>query len=233
MKNMSFGKGKTPTQRFLFWFWDCIDISENMVRVEKKSREHVNGLGAWWNVAAMLTLTLFSLVLAWKFDFESTLIGMSTLRDTVLTDLPASVLKFSTFIVVALTIAPTVIELFTGAFARADVKIMQLYVIGFTGFDLVTDIPRAMTFTNQMQANFDLLGALSGIGYWAFFLVWLFFATIGFELVLVLTGYLTIIYVFKAFAVEEPVRPFSKSASGSMPKQTVVDVGDMGEKIKV
>lgn len=216
--------GQTALQKKLLWFWDMIDISENIKRAERTARGHSNGLGAWMNAVAMAILTIVAFSLAYKFDFESTFIGMSTLRSVVLTDLPASVLKFSTWIIIALTIAPTVIELFTAAYAKADVKIMQIYIMGFTGFDLITDIPRALTFTNQLQANFDQLGAFSGLAYWAFFIVWLFLSTIGFELGLMITGYLTAVYLIKAIAGDEqPVRSFGKGSGGSgMPKQTVI-----------
>lgn len=223
--------GNTALQKRLMWFWDCIDISENIKRAETTARRHPNGLGAWMNAGAMLVLTIIALVLAWKFDFESTLIGMSTLRDTVLEGLPASVLKFTTYIVIALTVAPTVIELFTSAFAKADIKIVQVLIIAFTGFDLVTDIPRAMVFTNQLQANFDQLGILAAPAYWAFFLFWLFLSTIGFELVMVIFGFLAIVYLIKALAGNEtPVR--SGKGLGGIPKQTVVDIGTT-DKVEV
>lgn len=224
--------GHSALQKRLVWFWDCIDISENIKRAKMTARGHGNGMEAWMNAGAMVVLTMIALALAWKFDFESTLIGMSTLRDTVLDGLPASVLKFSTYLVVAITVAPTIIELFTAAFAKADIKIIQVLIIAFTGFDLITDIPRAMTFTNQLQANFDQLGVLSFFAYWAFFLFWLFLSTIGFELVMVIFGYLTLVYVIKGLSGDTaPARGFK---SGMGKGATVVDLGEgTAEKVKV
>lgn len=224
------GTGKGTIQRGLIWFWDLIDISDNMRRCETAARRHNNGLTAWANFVAMLVLTIVAFALAWKFDFESTLIGMSSLKDTVLEGLPSSVLKFSYFIILALTVAPTVVEMFTGAFAKADVKIMQVYVVAFTIFDLITDIPRVTMFVNQNQSSIDLLGPLSGIGYWIFFMLWLFLATIGFELGLVLTGYLAIIYFFKGLAGDEPVRGGARMPSSA--GKTTIDLGE-GEKVKI
>lgn len=225
--------GQTALQKKLIWFWDCIDISENIKRAEATARRHPNGLGAWMNAAAMTVLTIIALVLAWKFDFESTIIGMSTLRDTVLEGLPASVLKFSVYIVFALTLAPTFIEMFTSAYAKADIKIIQILIIAFTGFDLVTDIPRAMTFTTQLQANFDQLGPIFGwIGYWVFFLFWLFLSTIGFELSMIIFGFLAIVYTIKALAGDDTysssARPF-KGGSG----KTTIDLGETGKAEKI
>lgn len=226
------GTGKGAVQKGLVWFWDMIDISDNMRRVEMAARKHNNGLTAWANFGAMLVMTVVALALAWKFDFESTLIGMSSLQDTVLEGLPSSVLKFSYFIILALTIAPTIVELFTGAFARADVKIMQVYVIAFTIFDLITDIPRVTMFINQHQSSVDLLGVFSGIGYWIFFILWLFLATIGFELGLVLTGYLAIIYFFKGLAGDEPVRGGSGMKMPGSAGKTTIDLGET-DKVKI
>lgn len=229
----SLGRGNTPVQRLLAAFWDTIDISENIKRAENKAREHQNGPSAWMNFGAMLVMAVVCAALAWRWDIESTLIGMSTLRETMLADLPASVMKFSTIIAVCLTVAPTIVEMFTAAFAKADIKIVQIYIIAFTIFDTITDIPRSITFTNQMQANFDQLGMFSGIAYWIFFCGWLFLATIGFELGLVIFGWLTIVYFFKAMATEQPTRSvkgFGGGGGGGVPKQTVVDVG---EKINV
>lgn len=186
-------------QAKLMWFWDLIDISENMKRVEMQARRITSG--SWGHAVVMAILALISFALAWTFDFESTLIGMSTLRETVLPNLPSSLVKFSVYVSLALTLAPTLIELFTSAYAKADVKVFQIYVIAFTGFDLITDIPRAKAFTDQMQAHFDQMGPLFDlIGYWAFFLFWLFLSTIGFELGLILFGYLAIIFTLKAIA---------------------------------
>lgn len=220
------GRGTTPVQKLLYWFWDCIDISENIKRAENKAYEHKNGSSAWLNVVAMATMTIVCAALAWRWDIESTLIGMSTLRETMLADLPASVMKFSTIIAVCLTIAPTIVEMFTAAFAKADIKIVQVYIIAFTIFDTITDIPRSITFTNQMQANFDQLGMFSGVAYWIFFCGWLFLATIGFELGMVVFGWLTVTYIFKAFSAE----PAPRSPSLKQAKQTVIDAT---EKINV
>lgn len=230
---MSSLTGNTAIQKKLIWFWDCIDISENIKRAEATARRHPNGLHAWMMVVAMTVMTVITFALAWKFDFESTLIGMTTLRDTVLEGLPASVMKFSIYIAFALTLAPTFIELFTASFAKADIKIIQVLIIAFTGFDLITDIPRAMTFTNQLQANFDQLGPLFGwVGYWVFFLFWLFLSTIGFELVMIIFAFLAIVYFIKALAGDEvygSAKPFKSSAG-----KTTIDLGEpKGEKINV
>jgi hypothetical protein len=110
-----------------------------------------------------------------------------------------------------------------------------VYVVAFTIFDLITDIPRVTMFVNEHQASVDLLGPLSFVGYWVFFVLWLFLATIGFELGLVLTGYLAIIYFFKGLAGDEPVR--GGGGSSRMPSsagKTTIDLGEpSADKVKI
>lgn len=218
-------------QTKLMWFWDLIDISANMKRVEDQARRITSGtLG---HAIVMAVLALISFALAWTFDFESTLIGMSTLRETVLPNLPSSLIKFSIYISLALTLAPTLIELFTSAYAKADVKVMQIYVIAFTGFDLITDIPRAKAFTDQMQAHFDQMGPLFDLlGYWAFFLFWLFLSTIGFELGLILFGYLAILFTLKATGIGAAPSPRSMKSS-VVSGDVLGGGGSSGGKVKV
>lgn len=213
-------------------FWDLIDVSDNLKRAERAARQVDNGVPSLINLAAMIVLMIVSAALAWKFDFESTLIGLSTLQSIVLEGLPSSLVKFSGALVLCITIAPTVIELFTSAYAKYDVKILQIYVIAFTGFDLITDIPRAKAFTDQLQAHFTQLGMLSGIGYWTFFLFWLFLATIGFELGLVLFGYLAIIYarkgMFNHVPAPAPRMPQQQGGGSKVTSGVVEDVRKVG-----
>ena len=189
----------TNFQRKLMWFWDLIDISENIRRAERESAKVANDfVSAGMHFIAFALLTIVAGAFAWHFDFESTLVGMSTLRETIIPNLPGSVNQFSTLIGISFTIAPTLLEIFSAAYAKAEVKILQIFVIGFTFFDMVTDIPRAATFTNSLQPHFDQLGVgTSFIAHWVFFIFWLFLSTIGFELGMVIFGFLTIIFFFK------------------------------------
>lgn len=238
---MSTLAGQTGFQGTLSKFWDLIDISDNLKRAERAARQVDNGLTSLVNMVAMIILVAVTGALAWKFDFESTMIGLGTLQGILLEGLPSSLVKFSSWLVFAITIAPTVIELFTAAYAKFDVKIIQIYVIAFTGFDLITDIPRAKGFTDQLQAHFDQLGVFSGLGYWIFFFFWLFLSTIGFELSLVIFAYLTVVYARKGVFNHVSVggtplnmnRGHNNNNKGGGGNQTVVTAGVVEDIKKV
>lgn len=216
----------TAVERFLVWAWDLMDISENIKRAEKATHNVANDLlSSGMQAIAMWMLSIVAFALAWHFDFESTLIGMTTLTTAILPGLPSTVAPISIYIGWAFTIAPTLIEIFTAAYAKAEIKIVQLAVVGFTFFDAVTDIPRAMSFTNSLQAHFNQLGILAIPVKYGFFLFWLLLSTIGFELLLVIFTFLALVFTFKAFNLRKAqVSTISskKMSSGSTAK--VADV---------
>lgn len=183
----------------LEWLWSLMDISENLAAADKTAAKVGNDLiTSGIHFAAFLMLSVVTGALAWHFDFESTIVGVSTLQNAVLPGLPSSAQQFSTFIAFGFGIAPTLIEIFTAAFARAQIKILQIFVVGLTAFDMVTDIPRALSFTNSLNKHFDTLGPLiGGFAHWVFFILWLFLSTIGFELGFIIFIFLTIIFFFK------------------------------------
>lgn len=210
--------------RKLVWLWELIDISDNIRKAELEARRVGNGwITSGMHLVAYAFLTMITLALAWHFDFESTLVGMSNLQNQILPGLPSSVAKFSYWLALGFTIAPTLIEIFTAAYAKAEIKIMQLVVVGFTAFDMVTDIPRAKAFTDSLDAHFAQMGILSGLAYWAFFIFWLFFSTIGFELLMIIFAYLTLLFIPKTLANPSiGAASIPKGNGNAQPKQATV-----------
>ncbi len=193
---------------WLYWLWDLMDISENLKRA-KNQAVHVGNdfLTSGIHFLAFLVLSMVTGAMAWHFDLESTIIGISTLQQAVIPNLPSAAQSFSGHLAVGFSVAPTLIEIFTATFAKVQIKILQIFVVGLTAFDAITDIPRAIGFTNSLQAHFDQLGPIFGwITYWMFFFFWLFLSTIGFELGFIIFGFLTITFFFKAFNMQKEAR---------------------------
>lgn len=189
---------RTATGRFLLWVWDMVDISENMGRIEDWTFTISNGLAALVHAAVFIILTTAAAALTWYFDLESTIAGMSSLTSAIIPTLPGQVAHLAGYVILAFTIMPTLLEIFTAGMAKQNVKIIQIAIIGFTLFDMVTDIPRAYQLSMGMWPQIQAMGwGLSSLTFWLYFLGWLFFATLGFELLMVVFGYATFIFLTK------------------------------------
>ncbi len=185
----------------LLWnFWDMVDISENMHRMDNSIMKRKKGLPSAIHAGIFLVLTVVAFVAAWYFDFQSTLMGLSSITDLMIPSLPAQAAKFTWYIVFCFTIMPTLLEIFTANLAKEDIKIIQLAIILFTLFDLVTDIPRSYALAMSMWPQIELMGILfAPIVFWMYFFGILFFATIGFEIMLCMFGYCAVCYTLRAF----------------------------------
>ena len=198
--NTTLFQPKTKVGRALLWFWDIIDISENLHRVSKWVSRTPNGLNSGIHIPAMLLGLVFFAGLAWFFDLQSTIVGMQTLKDLIIPSLPEQATKLTTIIIVSLSLGPLVIELFSAGMAKEDVKIVQATIIGMSLFDLVTDIPRSYAFAIQLWPQLDLLPwYMSHISFWAFFFFWLFMSTFGFEVLTVIFAFAAIGFAWKWF----------------------------------
>jgi hypothetical protein len=191
---------KTTTGKVLLWLWDLVDISENLHRVEKWVRTVDNGLPSALTALGMAVLLVMAAALAWTFDIKSTLTGLSTVRAFIIPTLPEQVMKMTGIVIFCLTLAPTLLELLTAGMAKENVKIIQIAIIGFTLFDVVTDIPVTYSFCMMFWPNFELLTwGVSHISFWIFFFVKLLFSTLGYELATVLFAYAMIACIAKSF----------------------------------
>lgn len=190
----------TRTGKLLWYLWDMVDITENMKRVKEYIIEVDNGFDALWHSLVFALLSLATFAGAWYFDIESTIIGMKSFTDLVVPSLPGQSARLTWWIIAAITALPTLLELFSGGIAKKNVKIVQLAIIGFTLFDAVTDIPRVYGFTLQLWPQIQLLGwGVDWFVFYAYFIVTLFFATLGIEVLAVLFGYLTVSFIWKIF----------------------------------
>lgn len=202
---------QTIVGKFLLWLWDLIDISENIRRIEGAIDIIPNGFWSAFNIFVFCCLTGAFGVLAWFFDVQSTIIGFASVTELVVPSLPRQVAHLSEIIIVCLTFLPTFLELFTSWIAKADVKIMQIAIIGFTLFDMITDIPRAYGLALGMWPQIELIvWPLNLIVFYAYFLLVLGFATLGFELLTIMCAYIAFLCVLKTFrgegSYEIPIR---------------------------
>lgn len=196
------------------WFYDFIDSNTNMARAERVARQVDNGFTSLVNAVVMGILFLVSLALAWYFDFESTFDGLEALREVVIPALPEATVHLASFLIIAITVTPTFLELFAGAYAKANVVVIKMAVLGFSAFDVITDIPRAKAFIDSFQHHFDLLGPLVGwVAHWIVFFGFLLFATVGFQLAAVIFAFLTLMFLRKATG-DNPRSPAPKNMGG-------------------
>lgn len=201
-------------------YWDFIDVNANLERAEWVARRINNGFHSGVNFVVMLVLFLFSLALAWHFDFHSTYDALDDLRQQLIPSLPVWAAGSAAIITGIITVAPTLMEIFTSNLARANILVIKMLVLGFSAFDVITDIPTTKAWITTWQSSFDALGPVIGwIAYWIAFFGWLLMATVGFQLTVAIFGYLIVIF-FKKMTVGMSINtsmPQSK-APASQPK---------------
>lgn len=203
MGNTDIFHPQTATGRFLLWMWDMIDISENMGRIEDWTMTISNGGSALVHLGVFLFLSAAAGALTWFFDIESTIQGMSGITNVVIPSLPGQIAHLSWYVILALTLMPTFLEIFTAGMAKYNIKIIQLSIIAFTLFDMITDIPRAYQRALEMWPQIEVMGwGLSHIVYWTYFIFWLFFSTLGFEVGFVVFLYASWIFFWKTIRGE-------------------------------
>lgn len=211
MTTTSMNRGNGTVSRILEWFWDFIDVTDNLQKLGYEMKKVSNGLDSLWFAFGYGVISIVLLALTWYFDLEATLVGMESLRGAIIPTLPEQVLQMTWLLTTAFTIAPMLAETFLAGLARAQIKVIQMMVLGFTLFDVVTDIPRAKSFVDGWSAQFDLLPfGVSFFTYWIVFFVWLLAATVGFQIAAVITTFGAIGYVKKIFSDSNGNSTFKK-----------------------
>lgn len=166
------------------WFLDSIDLSANIERGLAAVRG-VRGLTALILAGALTLICLALVPLVWYFDIDATMMASDQALNTIMPTLPYEVMGMVSFIVLGLTLMPTLVELFGARFAAVGIRVAAALVYLFSAFDMLTDWPRVVEFCEAFRSRFDGMGVFAGIGFWAFRLLFLFLASFGFELLLV------------------------------------------------
>lgn len=164
-------------------FFDMIDLGANLQRGLNAVRT-LNGLPALITAIPLGLMSFLFLVLAWHFDlkptYDWTAVAIAKLQPTFVGGLAS----YIGVLIFTMTLLPSLIELFTVRFARADIAMAQWLVYFFVIFDWVTDWPAADDFINGYVATgvFERLGPLATIGEYATKIAWLMLASFGFEM---------------------------------------------------
>lgn len=169
------------------WFLDSIDLSANLERGLNAVRG-ITGLAALILGGALTLICVALLPLVWYFDIDATLMASDAALNTIMPSLPIEVAGMAAFITLGLTLMPTMIELFGARFAAVGIRVAAALVYLFSAFDMLTDWPRVVEFCATFRERFDGMGPLAGVGFWLFRLLFLFLASFGFELLLIVFG---------------------------------------------
>jgi len=204
---------KEENKGWLHAFFDTIDIARNMSEVENDVIEGPSGGGALLYAVAMFVMAAVTGTLAYVFDLQSTWDGMNALTIFIIPQLPESQIQISQWLGLIFTIAPTFTQAFSAGLAKRKIPLVKWMVVGFTMFDVVTDIPRAMSWTLTLQAQFNQLGLFAWFAQTTFFVMWLFLSTIGFELLFVIFFWAGLLYTAKALGYEKATKLYN-----TMPK---------------
>lgn len=166
-------------------FFDAIDLSTNLERGLRAVRP-VTGLPALILAIALSLICAALVPLVWYFDIGATVDWTASAIDTILPTLPAQLAELATLFVLAITVLPTLVELFGSRFALIGIRVAAGLVYAFSLFDAVTDWPRASAFVDAYAGAFARLGLLATPALWLARILFLFLASFGFELLLII-----------------------------------------------
>lgn len=175
----------------LTWFWDAIDISNNINRAQVFLRKVEPGFMTWFYICGFVFLASGMATLAWYFDLDSTIQATSQFRSTVVEAIPSAQMEWGWYLVLVFTLLPTAMEIFSAGFAKEKIAVLQIAVIALCIFDMVTDMPRVGSFLATYDAYFQnmlpgspqiIQSVVGGITYAITYCLMLFMATFGFEM---------------------------------------------------
>jgi hypothetical protein len=171
----------------LNWFLRAIDLSDNLEAALEAIRP-LRGLNAIATGVAFLLISAGLVPLVWYFDIGATIEWGQTTWYLILPSLPHSVAVWASVILLALTMLPSIIELFGAKLARAGIIVAQGAVYGFSLFDAVTDFPRVAAFMESYRHLFDAFGPFAFLAFLAGRIGMLFMASFGFEMLLIISS---------------------------------------------
>lgn len=187
------------------WFLDAIDLSENIKRALNAVR-NIRGLSALVTALAFIAICVGLAPLIWYFDVEATIESTDAAVTYILPTLPERVAASVGLVTLALTLLPTLIELFGARFAAAGITFASALVYGFSLFDAVTDWDRTEQFCEIYRRDFDQAGLLGQLLFYVFRIVWLFLATFGFELLFIVFAVTAVVLLFVGMSDNKTAR---------------------------
>lgn len=176
-------------------FLSLIDLRLNIQRGIQPLRGLPNGLAALMIVG--LTLVAAGLApLVWYFDMSATLDYADPLIAQLIPSLPTPALASASFMVLTVTLLPTVVELLLPSIGER-VPAAALLVFGFSVVDAVTDWPRVVATMAVYRGGFLRWGFWGDVLWAILHPVLLLFATFLFELLFVLCVVLILFLVMQ------------------------------------
>lgn len=172
-------------------FWDAIDISTNIQR----------GLNAIRGIRGLPALILFVVLgcinyglfwLVWAFDISSTLAwsdrAAAQISAMVHNSAGAEIGQYAGYVVLSITLLPTLVELFGSIFAKAQIVFASGLVFALALFDMITDWPMVVQFFDAFTDAANSGGPFGWLAFYLLRIVWLFMASFGFEALLIVFG---------------------------------------------
>lgn len=176
-------------------FLNLIDLSLNIQRGLLAIRGVSGGVAAL--MAVGLTILACGLApLVWFFDLSATIAYADPLVRELTPTLPGQFVAFATFVVLSLTLLPTIVELLMPRIGT-QVQSAAFLVFLFSAVDAVTDWPRVAATMAAYHANFAQWGMAGNVLWFVLHPVLLLFATFLFELLFVLCCVLILALVLK------------------------------------
>jgi len=173
--------------------FDLMDVSKALtsaVAWAKSVRGPEAGILALW----FFLLDLAFGWLCWYFDIESTLVWARGVQPTVMNSLSAQFLTWTPLILILIALVPTLMRQSLAQLAgKLQLIAALLFVVGM--FDVQTDWPRTAAFFDLpvVWNIFAWAGPAQGLVWAASRLVFLFFATDGFEVIFIVSVVCTVI----------------------------------------
>lgn len=184
-------------------FMNLIDLSVNIQRGLNAIRGISGGVAALM-IVGLTVLACGLAPLVWFFDLDATLDYAQPMIDQMIPTLPVQDAVAISYIVLGITILPTVVELLLPRIG-ANVQAAAFLVFLFSAIDAITDYPRVQSVLVAYKPAFETYG-VAGMALWyPLHLVILLFATFLFELLFVLCVVLILALILR-IAVGERTR---------------------------
>lgn len=181
-------------------FWDAIDISTNIRRGLTAIRG-VTGLPALVLMVALGFINYGLFWLVWAFDIGSTLNWSSRAAEQINAmvggSAGAEIGQYAGYVVLSITLLPTLVELFGSIFAKAQIVFASGLVFALSLFDMLTDWPMVVQFFDSFTDAADSGGAFGWLAFYLMRILWLFMASFGFEALLVVFSVCMVALLFQ------------------------------------
>lgn len=137
--------------------------------------------------------------LCWHFDIESTMVWAKGVQPTIMHSLSEQVLLWAPFILVLIALVPTLMrQSLAGLASKVQLVAGLLFIVGM--FDVQTDFPTTKAFFDLpvVWNIFGWAGPAQGLVWAASRLIFLFFATDGFEIIFIVSCACTVMLALGA-----------------------------------